>query len=100
MTACSHTQTPSERMAPAIEAAQANAALIAAKAIADKYDRAPIPDQPADCKVIENPDVVRRERLDVSLAKTAKALDRANGRVIRCWEWNDEIRKKINLKPP
>lgn len=74
--------------------------MIAAKAIADKYDRAPIPAQPEDCKKQEVAGVKRGERLDTALVKTDAALDRANARTLRCWAWNDEIRKKINREPP
>lgn len=51
-----------------------------------------LPDQPADCRIVEKSSVINGDRLDVALLKTDKALTKANNRVRRCYTWYDNLR--------
>lgn len=52
-----------------------------------------LPDQPGDCKRNERSGVTDGDRLDVALVKTDRALSRANGRVQRCANWYEDLKK-------
>jgi hypothetical protein len=51
-----------------------------------------LPGYPDDCRRKETSGVRVGEPLDVALIRTDQALGRANARVRRCGQWNDEIK--------
>lgn len=56
-----------------------------------------IPEQPADCKVREaHPTISVGVNKIVVIDRYRTALDRANDRVIRCYNHREEIRMRIN----
>jgi len=54
-----------------------------------------LPDYPAACRRTYSAGIRQGDRLDAALLKTDRALSRANGQIVECAGWYDEIRKGI-----